>query len=460
MKKVLFCLLLLAVFSGVYAQELKFDGYLNSGAGLVFTDRQISDPYSTTPNARKARPYFTAFGVDSEQWGYRFRLNGSYTNKDANAGVKFRLQAQSQNGATAVNRAITLPTAQGWVSFLDSVITVNGGIINDGTWETGDVYLNDDMGEGLGLLAKITPVKGFDFGLGAYAISSLGGGDNNALARSIVSNFAEFDDVKYTVNLAYTMPDVFRAKISWRNKNRSGADGSGNTTRTAPGRDESSRLFLSAGVLAVKGLTAVVAADFDNIQSFSTVKTGDVNAWGGTVAAGGRINNSGKLNFHEALGYKVSDLSAGFNVSQFISFAERDVTNSITGITTQEKVDVSLFFNPWVSYSLGNLVPRLDVVYMMGGQINGSSATAEGKYYRRGYDPNYTRETWVLGIRPSIKFSLGSCFLELGDLVSVEGQENKFYGVNVVSPSSLPGSDTRKDSRVTNTLYADLKWSF
>ncbi|MDR0601744.1 MAG: hypothetical protein LBG42_05120 [Treponema sp.] len=459
MKRVLFCLLLPVVFFTVYAvhaQELKFDGYLNSGVGLVITDRQIADPYDSA-KARSARPYFTAFGVDSEQWGYRFRLNGSWTNKDANAGVKFRLQAQSQN--TVAARAITVPTAQGWVKFLDGVITVNGGIVNDGTWETGDVYLNDDLGEGLGLLMKLSPLKGLDFGLGAYTISSLGGGDNNALARSIASNTADFDDVKYTVNLAWTMPDVFRAKISWRNKNRAGAAGSGNTVRATPGRDESSRLLVSAGLLAVKGLTAVVAADFDNIQSFSTVKTGDMNAWGGTVASGGRINNSGKLNFHEALGYKVSDLSVGFNASQFVSFAERDVTNSFTGITTQEKVDASLFFNPWVSYSLGNIVPRLDLVYMMGGAPNGSSNTAEGKYYRRGYDPNYTRETWVFGIRPSVKFNFGSCFLELGDLISIEGQENKLYGVNVPNPN-IPGSETRKDSRFTNTLYADLKWSF
>ncbi|MDR1419082.1 MAG: hypothetical protein LBI86_01790 [Treponema sp.] len=460
MKKILFCVLVLVVFSNAYTQELKFDGYLNSGVGLVITDRQIADPYpepGKAPEARKARPYFTAFGADSEQWGYRFRLNGSYTNKDANAGVKFRLQAQSQN--TVAGRMITLPTAQGWLSFLGGALTVNGGIINDGTWETGDVYLNDDLGEGLGLLTKITPVKGLDIGLGAYTISSLGGGDNNALARSIASNTADFDDVKYTLNLGYTMPDVFKAKISWRNKNRAGAAGSNNTSRTAPGRDESSRMLLSAGILAVKDLTAVVAVDFDNIQSYSTVKTGDVNAWGGTVTAGDRVNNSGKLNIHEALGYKVSDLSIGFNASQFFSFAERDVTNSVTSITTQEKVDASLYFNPWVSYSLGNIVPRLDVVYMMGGQINGSSATAEGKYYRRGYDPNYTKETWVLGIRPSIRFNIGSCFLELGDLVSLEGQENKFYGVNVPNPN-VPGSDTRKDSRVTNTLYADLKWSF
>jgi hypothetical protein len=79
---------LLLITTGVmYAQELKFDGYINSGVGVVVNNKDNSDPY------------FKAFGVDSEQNGYRFRLNGAYTNEAKNAGIRFRFQSQANLSA-------------------------------------------------------------------------------------------------------------------------------------------------------------------------------------------------------------------------------------------------------------------------------------------------------------------------------------------------------------------------
>ncbi|MDR0315856.1 MAG: hypothetical protein LBH97_03035, partial [Treponema sp.] len=94
-------LLLTIAVSGLWAQELKFDGYLNSGIGIVSSDREDDDPI------------LKAFGVDSESNGYRFRLNGSYTNEAKNAGARFRLQSQRN---LALSGYFSIPYAYGWVS--------------------------------------------------------------------------------------------------------------------------------------------------------------------------------------------------------------------------------------------------------------------------------------------------------------------------------------------------------
>ncbi|MDR0644952.1 MAG: hypothetical protein LBG05_08665, partial [Treponema sp.] len=87
------CVIILVVAAGSVFAQFKLDGYINSGLGLVITDRQIADGNS---GAKNADPYLTAFGVDSEQWGYRFRLNGSYANEAKTAGIKLRLQGQAK----------------------------------------------------------------------------------------------------------------------------------------------------------------------------------------------------------------------------------------------------------------------------------------------------------------------------------------------------------------------------
>ena len=83
--KINFCLTaiilqLIITAGGLLAQEFKFEGYLNSGLGLV------------SDNNEDSKTYFKAFGVDSGQHGLRFRLNGSYINEAKNAGIRFRLQ--------------------------------------------------------------------------------------------------------------------------------------------------------------------------------------------------------------------------------------------------------------------------------------------------------------------------------------------------------------------------------
>jgi hypothetical protein len=435
--------LLMAAGLGLSAQEIKFDGYVNSGIGLVITDRQVRKGLLAEGGSKAVSPYITVFGADSEQWGYRFRLNGSFTSENKNYGAKFRLQGQSKSTGDTYP-PFTLPIALGWVSAFDGILTVNAGIVDDGTWASGGGILNDDMGEGLGGLLKVSPVKGLDLGFGVYGISTDSGGNNSRLTKGLDKNRVEVYHAKYTLNLGFTLPETFKFTTTWRNKNNA-AGSTPATLADTPGRDETSKMIIGARLLAVKDLTAILEVELDNLQNFGEAKVGEKNGWGIPFTAAGAAQ-SGKFNFYETIGYKAGDLGLGLNTAQYIS-RQKKVTDG------SNKTGPGLRFNPWVSYSIGNVVPRLDFVYFAAGKINGSDNDDEGKYHRKGYDSTYFKNDSVITIRPSVTFNVGKAALEIGDAVNIETNHTpKYYG------NTWPADG--RDRRITNILYIDGKWSF
>jgi hypothetical protein len=392
----------MVVAGGLFAQELKFDGYVNSGVGLVITDQEDVDPY------------LTAFGVDSWQYGYRFRLNGAYTNEAGNAGARFRFQSQAVTGSF-----FSIPYAYGWVKLLGDVVTLSGGLVDDSTWASSGPLLTDDQSEGLGALAKISPIKGLDIGVGAYVISTKGGDANQTLALDLAKNTIDLDEAKYTFNLGYTLPDVVKFSATYRTKNSTGFS-------------QSSRAIVNVALLAVQNLTAVLEAELDNLQDFKALKAGDKDAWDNPVT--NVTGSSGKTNLYETIGYKLGDLGLGLNAIQYISLAK--------------DTDAGLLFNPWVSYAIGSVVPRLDVVYLNGGIGPQDDQNGKGKYHRQGswanrYDSDYS----LISFRPSVKFNLDpKTFIEVGDLVGIENGPDNSFG--------------DESSRITNVFYIDFKWTF
>ncbi|MDR0556514.1 MAG: hypothetical protein LBG43_01385 [Treponema sp.] len=402
MKRIACAIILAAVAGTAFAQDFKLDGYINSGLGLVITDRQIDDGNG---GAKNADPYLAAFGVDSEQWGYRFRLNGAYANEAKSTGIKLRLQGQAKTDKDGAP-VISLPIASGWLTFFN-VFTLNAGIIDDSSWVSGGGILNDDMGEGLGLLLKVSPVSGLDVGFGGYAISSLGSGDNNILAAGINKNSVNVWGAKYTFNLAYTLPDAFKFTATFRPKNDAGGDSN---------RDESMKSIIGVRLLAVKNLTAIVEAELDNLQEFDP---------------------KGKATIYETIGYKIDGLSFGLNAGEYI--------------LTKEGSDLGIRLNPWMSYAFGAIVPRLDFVYFMGGKIDGSDNDEEGKYHRKGYAATNNAKDSVIAIHPSVTFNIdGKTSLEIGDVVNFEQWHTDYYGA----------AGHLKNSKITNVFYIDVKWSF
>jgi hypothetical protein len=418
--------------SGVFAQELKFDGYVNTGIGILLTD--ANDDVKVVP-----------FGVDSEQAGYRFRLNGSYTSEEGNAGAKFRLQAQSK----FTNGALSIPYVYGWASFFNKVLTVTGGLVDDSAWASGGAILNDDVGEGLGALIKASPISGLNLGAGVYLITPQGGSDNNVLivpvgkTQTSVGDFSKIaispDRLKYTFNAGYTMPELFKLTLTFRTANQAGdaiseyADADSEVFNQKTG--ETSKLIFGAQVLAIKNLTAVLEAEVDNLQSAGTKK------------------DEIDFNLYETLGYKLGNLAFGLNAAQYIVLDKVDH-------------DLGVQLNPWVSYALGSIVPRLDLTYFLAGTATTAlavfdpdpdkikAATMGIKYHRKVFayaDTGDADNVSVIAIRPSVKFNVGKSFVEIGDLIA--------YGMGPDGAFALADDPTRS-STFDNVFYVDFKWSF
>jgi hypothetical protein len=387
----------------------------------------------------------TAFGVDSEQSGYRFRLNGSYTNAEGTAGARFRFQAQS----SFTWGAFSLPYAYGWVSFLNKIFTVNGGLVDDGTWNSGGAILNDDVGEGLGALVKISPIAGLNLGVGAYVITPQGGGANNTLVipagyapdnpdeaapKTSFSNLdVPLDRLKYTISAGYTMPDLFKVTASFRTANQTVNEVSRFTNADSEvfSGNETSKLIFGAQILAVKNLTAVVEAEVDKLEDTGADKEKD------------NID----FNLYETIGYKLGDLSFGLNAVQYIR-SEKDVDH-----------DLGLHLNPWVSYAIGSIVPRLDLNYLLAGRAltapGGTSALPGASYHRKvfSYADNGDADNYsVIAARPSVKFNIDkNTFIEVGDLIAFSmGPEGAFANAD----------DLKKSSNFNNVFYIDFVWKF
>jgi hypothetical protein len=419
-------LLLSTIAGGLRAQELKFDGYFNSGVGVVSTGIENSDTF------------LKAFGVDSEQNGYRFRLNAAYQNEAANAGAKLRFQSQS----TLANGYFALPYAYGWIKFANDIFYAAGGIVDDATWATGDWWISfDRIDGGLGALLKATPIKGLDLGFGAYLVNLQAGGVNNILGTGTIK-FGDvrpkIGDVKYTGSAAYTLPDVFRLGATFRWKNKAGYDAN-SLLDGYQGRDESSRLIAEFRFLGDKNLTAIAAASFDKIEDF---------------------DNSGNIIISETFAYKLDSLTIGLNAAQFLYSRKSDANPN---------KDPSLLFNLWGTYAFGNITPRLDLAYFLGGQ----STLGSGDYtwHRRGFvnktgtadtDDDYS----VFSIRPSVKFNLDSkTFVEIGDIINLDSANFNGYrkdGQALVlthdDPTKILLGDIK--SRWGNVFYIDFRWSF
>lgn len=394
MKKFLFVFLVFSLFAGPgFSQELKFDGYINSGVGLIIN------------NAAGVDPIIRIFGVDSEQFGGRFRLNGAYTNEAKTVGANFRLQLQGQEISTA---AFGASFVYGWIKPFD-VLNIKLGILDDGIWETGGAILKDDQGEGAGILVRLTPVKGLDLGVGTYVWSQDSGSRNNGIPAP--GNPQDWGNVKYTFMASYTLPKIFRVNFTGRTFSNTsirmdtGAANSGSNT---------ARILGEFRFLAVDNLTAVFEAELDNL--WDSADNFD------------RFKNAGLINLYETLAYGTGNVKFGLNAVQYLNNADN--------------TDLGLRFNPWVSYAFkeGKIVPRIDLDYIMAGRWR-----TDGRYDRRTqFEATgvYNKDAFVFNARPSVKFNMDSkTSFEIGDSV---------YYVKPVTG----------DKVLSNVFYTDLVIKF
>jgi hypothetical protein len=160
----------------------------------------------------------------------------------------------------------------------------------------------------------------------------------------------------------------------------------------------------------------------------------------------------------ETFGYKIDKLNVGLNAVQLL-YNRQDPNG--------DKIDADpgLIFNPWVSYTIDKIVPRLDLAYIMGGRSK--TASGANQWERRGFvfqggnfnengnpglkdkDDDYS----VFSARPSVKINVDNrTFIEIGDMINLDTAN--FDGAYKDS------KDANKNSRFTNVFYIDVKCSF
>jgi hypothetical protein len=390
MKKALVFLMILAVAGGIFAQDVKFTGEVKTGLGVL---------YDTTSEEAHLVP----FSRDGEQ-PFQFRLNGAYATEGDTAGVKFRLQ---QRGSFSV------PYAFGYLNVFDNLLTLQGGLIDDGTFNSGGGILDADAGEGVGTQILVMPIDGLVVGGGAYA--SDGFGD--------LAVFPKLGDAKYTAGFAYTMPDLFKIVTSFRN--RYWTKSSGDVT--------SNQLIVGANILALSsmGLKLVLEGRFTNL--------------GEDKDAGVFANVDGFL----TVGYTKDALSAGLNGALYLS-----------AINADDVPDPIIAFWVYGSYAVSdNIVPRLDVGIKLndniiaGGQAGFLNITGyqwHHKHFTRDAGSIGNKDQTLLSFKPAVLLKVdANNSIEIGDQLSVQLDKNKGFG---------PKFD--KDSNIVNSFYIDYVFKF
>jgi hypothetical protein len=192
MKKALVVLLILAVAGGLFAQELTWGGAVKTGLKFSYADDGDSDTEAEDP--------VIAFYNDDAGKLFRIDLTGAYTNENYGVVLRLRAQANAFGAPTSVSQAISFHQAYGWATFLNDVLKISAGIIDDGTWKTGGV---ENWGvSGKGVRFELAPLAGLNLGV----LLQVPGGNANG---NIVDGFTAKDFFAETAIGASYASDLF-----------------------------------------------------------------------------------------------------------------------------------------------------------------------------------------------------------------------------------------------------------
>ncbi|MDR2313748.1 MAG: hypothetical protein LBE02_04370 [Spirochaetaceae bacterium] len=319
MKKTLIVLLILAVAGGVFAQELKISGSLNSGLQGTAESLDLDAPGTDTLEGWS----FDAYAQDADVPYARADLNVDFTYDNIGAHIKLR----AQGGETGVKGLPSIYAEYAYVSAtVFNIVDIYGGAVDNGAWATaGDKA--DDVGEGLGGLVQIRPIEGLNVGFGVY--DDLPGDFDRTGMDSLLNN-------TFTYGAAYAYPDLFKVVVSGRTSNL-----------------VMRKIFAGVEVSAIPNLS--LAAEI----------------WSETLDA----EDKG-FTIDEVVSYDLGDLDVGATFWQFINLLNSgpfgDVAKLYTGMTfgeTSKEYDLGLKGNIWASYALagGTFVPKLEVYVGYGG---------------------------------------------------------------------------------------------
>jgi hypothetical protein len=406
MKKALVVLLILAIAGGVFAQELTWSGAVKTGLEIVANDEHNGEEIATRFN-----------NDDVGDEALRLQLDGAYT-KD-NYGVKFGVRGDAIGG----NLGVGVYNAYGWITFVNEIIKVSAGLIDDGVWKTAGV---GDYGiSGTGVRFEIAPITGLSLGFMLRAPD-----------KNLAPNFKQFLSetafgAKYESDLFWVagglIIDSTADNLSSKN---TGSDGyKWERDATAPGQDSDHGLVIQAGfgVKPISGLTVSV----DGI---------------GTNAS--KFNEYGQFRLDEKVSYMLMDdkLEVGLKARQ--EFYAKDGTK---GYKTEYLRQQLTFDEDYAALNdVGNhsLKPYINFVPYVGYDVfDALNVGLEVKF-------GLFKDVWdyELGIKPKASY-------KVGDGATISAFYNfevwDFYG----DATKTGARDDRKTDK-SNTIQIDMIWTF
>ena len=387
MKKLFIILLVLAVAGGAFAQDLTWSGQLQTGVWF-----QGGDFPSGTP-AVKADDDDSGHGVeakitalyDAGDWGLKFTPR---VVADAVPDINDPM-------SKAIDANLFADNAYGWINFLDKMINVKTGFINDAVWGNAGQF-GENYDAGLGVRLEVMPIDGLN--VGAF-FNYPDGGSTAGKTKNFFGETAF--GFKYTAdvwNLSATLKlyseESTYSVDTYQTDPLTGdyiLDADGNKI-PATYKPDMKALF-GFGFTGVQNLTVIVDGHFLNMSSWSD--QGKFECW---EEFGYQLSNpfTVGLNLFEAMS---GDSDVGFYNFGVWPYAYYMVTDSV-----QVGLDVKLFLgkNNWDgtyddgsgnvnSMGLNQLNPDIFVKYTMG------NAWVQGTYVVDYWMKDYTANTAVLG---------------------------------------------------------------
>jgi hypothetical protein len=313
--------------------------------------------------------YFGTINREQEGNGFRAQIDGAFVNQNANAGLRWRLRTGGvADDAAWTSQGVWLQRALGWVNFMDGMFQVEAGRFGWTPYDQLDYLSNGAglVGNNHGFMAHIVPISGMSFGVGALTLNSLNAGESE-----------NFENVN--IFLGFLMNnDLFRVRASFTHRNESEGTTNGQT-----------EFMASAALELIDNIPLTFAARISNLQNF-----GDRGVSLFHFHAGVNIIQDLGLNFLYAYAYSNAD--AHENAYQRFLF--------------------------YLTFNMGNLVPRLDINYVQGGNLN-AGAGLGARTFLAGY--NYDSERKLITVSPSVMFRVTpAAYINVGYLAAVDRSDN------------------------------------